>query len=134
MFRPWFLWDWSMVLLGASTLDGTDRRGPTCRIVRVLSRQVVPANLDHVREHFCAICKGMNAGPVVVRPQYRHLGDRKAHFLSQKQNFRIESPALDSLQREDGFCAVLTQRFEPALGIVELEPEEEAQKAVEHPF
>ena len=77
----------------------------------------------------------MNARSAAVAPRNRHFFYFESEFSRQEKNFRIESPALDFLQRKNRVDGGPLERLEPALRIGKMqakrEPEQEIKNASE---
>ena len=65
-------------------------------------------------------------------PNHRHFLNFKTDLTREKENLRIEAPALDLLQREDCECSPLPKRLEAALRIFEVQAQSDAQQQIEN--
>ncbi len=65
-------------------------------------------------------------------PNHRDFLNFKTELTRQKENLRIEAPALDLLRREDCECSPLPKRLEAALRIFELQAQSDAQQQIEN--
>src|SRR5580704_1308057 len=73
----------------------------------------------------------MDARSFAMRPGNRDFADDEPKLLSQVEQFRIESPALDLLQGKNSLRAAPGEGLEPALRILELQAQNDAQRQVE---
>src|SRR5208337_133738 len=89
------------------------------RARRVLARDRIPPDAQNFHEHSQSVPERMQPRPLAVRPQNRNLIHPQARSPRQKQNFRIESPALNFLQRKNALRGVPAKGFESALGVGE---------------
>ena len=64
-------------------------------------------------------------------PNHRYFLNLKTELTREKENLRIEAPALDLLQWEDCQCSPLPKRLEAALRIFELQTQSDAQQQIE---
>ena len=97
---------------------GRDGRSPAI----VLTFNVIPADAQHFLEHACPIDQGIDSGSTHVAPAHRYFRDAQAELARQEQNFRIETPALNLLQRQNRLSRAPRKCFESALRIFKLQP------------
>src|SRR5579884_4378941 len=87
----------------------------------------IPADLEHLEEHPGTIAQGTDARPRVMCPRHGNFHDLEPVLLRDKKNFRIESPALDSLQRKNRHRRPPGKRFKAALRVLELHSKQNSQ-------
>src|SRR5271170_3449369 len=87
----------------------------------VISFQRVPADPQQFNKHPDAIAQWVDACSFAMCPCDRNFTNRKAELSGQIEQFRIESPALDFLLREDCLCAAPGESLKPALRVFELQ-------------
>ena len=90
----------------------------------------VPANLQHLQKHLGSIAQRANAGAFAVSPGQRDLHD--LNLPGQIEEFRIEAPSFNSLQRENCFRGSTGERFESALRVFEIQTQYYAEQQVEN--
>lgn len=73
----------------------------------------------------------MDAGVAAVSPGDGDFFDFEAELAGEEKNFRIESPALDLLTREDRIDGGALEGFESALCVGVVEAERETEKEIE---
>ena len=78
-----------------------------------------------------AVRNGINPGSTVVSPSDRNLDHCETGSVRKKQNLRVKAPALDLLQGKHRSCGVSTECLEAALGVLEIEPENDSQQKIE---
>src|SRR5579863_5854647 len=113
------------VLLGLQRFRNWRRRS-------VVPHQRVPADPQQFAKHANAVTQRMNTRSFAMRPCDGDLGDGKTELFSQIEYFRIESPTLDLLQRKDCLRAAPGEGLEAALGVLELQTQDDAQRQVEN--
>src|SRR5579862_623236 len=87
----------------------------------VASLDRVPADPQQLAKHKHAIAQRMNPRPFAMRPGDRNLPHHEPEFPGEIEQFRIESPSLNLLQRKYRLRAAPSKRFKPALRILELQ-------------
>src|SRR5262249_43080738 len=68
-----------------------------------------------------------------MSPLHRNLNRLVAELAREKQNLRIESPALNSLLRKDSLCSSALECFETALRIREMQAQCNPQSQIKKP-
>src|SRR4051812_15721580 len=81
----------------------------------VLSRDVVPADLQQLAEHAKAVAHRIHLGAIVVRPLDRDLVHAQLILAREIEALGIESPALDALPWKYLLSRFTLEGFEAAL-------------------
>src|ERR1019366_380202 len=95
--------------------------------------QIVPADSQHLHAHLHPVANRVDLGTVIVGPLHRDLDDVQLELVGQKQQLRVESPALDALPREDSLGRRAGKRLEAALGVTILQSQNHPQREIEKP-
>ena len=74
----------------------------------------------------------MESRALTVRPNYRDLDRLQTHPAGEEQNFWIKPPALDSLKGENSLRRLPAKGLETALGIPEVQTQDETQQNVKN--
>ena len=99
---------------------------------RVLARDRVPANQEHVGNHAGSVEQRIDARSGIVSPTDGDFHHAEAELIGEEKNFRIESPAFYTLQGEHSSGSVAAKGFEPALGILEIESQQQPEQQDEN--
>src|ERR1700722_4552044 len=91
----------------------------------------IPANPQHFHEHAQAVAKRIQPRSFAMGPDNRNFLRLQAGTTCQKENLRIESPALDLLEWKNLLCSASSKRFESALCVREAQAKNNAQRQVE---
>src|ERR1700748_1179778 len=88
----------------------------------ISSGQRVPPDDRKFLQHLQAVPQITHSGALVVCPAYRHLDHTKSPLDGNKQNFGVESPALDGLKLEHCLRRRPRKSLESTLRIGERQP------------
>src|SRR5438270_5017907 len=97
----------------------------------VLARGPIPPYFEHFQQHAPAIANWMNAAALLMCPPHRDLYHFQTFLLSQENQLRIEPPELNFLQRKDSIRRTPAESLEPALGVLEPQPECKTKRQIE---
>ena len=103
---------WVGLLDEAGTVDALDG-------FVVAAEEGVPANDGNVLQHPGSVAEVADAGALVVGPAYGDFNDAVAALESDEKDLRIEAPALDGLELEDGLRGGAGKGLESALRVGE---------------
>ena len=87
--------------------------------------------MKHFLEHARAVHQGIDTRPAAVSPEYGNFLHFESEFAGEEEDFGIESPALDFLQRKDGVHRGAFEGFKSALRIFEVKSQRDAEQQVE---
>src|SRR5579872_3398728 len=100
------------------------------RFLPVKSAQGVPTDVHHFLQHAHTVAKITDLGAAIMRPLNGNLGRLETEPAGKKENFRIETPAFDFLQRKNSLGRGMRERLKTALGIGKAQPERKPQDCV----
>lgn len=75
--------------------------------------------------------QGVDPCPGVMAPTHGNLDDMKRRFICQEEYLGVESPAFDALKGKNCLCRLTPEGFEAALGILEIQPEQDSEEKIE---
>src|SRR5581483_750416 len=91
-----------------------------CRgLAAVFSCQGVPADFERLAQHAYSIAYRAEPRAGTMRPLHRNFGRDEAQTFGEEEQFRVESPPLNPLQRENRRGSTAGECFESALRVFE---------------
>src|ERR1035438_9779961 len=97
----------------------------------VMPGERVPADDHKFLEHLQAVSQVAHPRALVVRPAHGNFLDPESTLKGDKENLRVEAPALDGLELKDSLRRGAGKRLEAALRIGEWKPHHHAANRVE---
>src|ERR1700739_4271930 len=98
-----------------------------------MARQRVPPQDRQLLQHLQSVAQIAHPAALIVRPAHRHLDHTKSSLDGNKQNFGVETPALDGLKLENGLRRRPRKGLETTLRIGKRQLHHHAANRVETP-